>query len=133
GGTSHDEHVNRRLQPVAPEQGAQRLAQAPPDAVADDRIANLAANDYGYPHLSGPRLPHAHRDVLAAPRSTPHEPLEVPLGLQRPRVGGRWQRSETVRRWRPLARRRARTRRPAAVAMRARKPCVLARLRRLGW
>ena len=37
-----------------------------------------------------------------------------------------------VRRARPLARRRFRTRRPALVAMRARKPCVRARLILLG-
>jgi hypothetical protein len=34
---------------------------------------------------------------------------------------------------RPLARRDARTARPPRVAMRARKPCFLARLRTLGW
>ncbi len=34
---------------------------------------------------------------------------------------------------RPFARRRARTARPARVRMRRRKPCVLARLRLLGW
>jgi len=34
---------------------------------------------------------------------------------------------------RPLARRRLSTSRPALVAMRARKPCVRARLMRLGW
>ena len=37
-------------------------------------------------------------------------------------------------RWtRPLARRAAKTARPARVAMRARKPCFLARRRVLGW
>ena len=39
----------------------------------------------------------------------------------------------TVRRRRPLARRRARTLRPSAVAMRLRKPCLLTRLRFEGW
>ena len=39
----------------------------------------------------------------------------------------------TVRRLRPLARRRASTRRPPLVDMRARKPWVFARLRLLGW
>jgi hypothetical protein len=34
---------------------------------------------------------------------------------------------------RPLARRDARTARPPRVAIRARKPCFLARLRTLGW
>ena len=38
-----------------------------------------------------------------------------------------------IRRLRPLARRRARTLRPSAVAMRARKPCVRTRLILLGW
>src|SRR5690606_40792865 len=41
--------------------------------------------------------------------------------------------SQTVRRLRPLARRRDRTWRPFLVAMRARKPWVRARLRVLGW
>ena len=41
--------------------------------------------------------------------------------------------SETVRRARPLARRRASTLRPSAVAMRSRKPCLLTLLRFEGW
>jgi hypothetical protein len=40
---------------------------------------------------------------------------------------------ETVRRLRPLARRRLRTSRPFFVLMRTRKPCVRFRRRRLGW
>ena len=40
---------------------------------------------------------------------------------------------ETVRRLRPLARRRFSTSRPFFVAMRVRKPCVFLRRRRLGW
>ena len=38
-----------------------------------------------------------------------------------------------IRRLRPLARRRASTRRPPTVAMRARKPCVRLRRRTFGW
>jgi len=41
--------------------------------------------------------------------------------------------SETVRRFRPLARRRARTMRPFLVDIRTRKPWVFARRRVLGW
>ena len=40
---------------------------------------------------------------------------------------------DTVRRARPLARRRASTLRPSADAMRARKPCLFTRLRLWGW
>jgi hypothetical protein len=40
---------------------------------------------------------------------------------------------QTVRRLRPFARRRAKTRRPERVAMRARKPCVRWRRILLGW
>ena len=40
---------------------------------------------------------------------------------------------QTVRRLRPLSRRRLSVRRPARVCMRARKPCVRARLRFFGW
>jgi hypothetical protein len=40
---------------------------------------------------------------------------------------------QTVRRARPLARRRLSTRRPPRVAMRARKPWLRARLSLLGW
>jgi hypothetical protein len=39
----------------------------------------------------------------------------------------------TVNRFRPLARRRLRTRRPFLVAMRTRKPCALRRRRVFGW
>lgn len=41
--------------------------------------------------------------------------------------------SETVRRARPLARRRARTLRPSGVAILARKPCLFTLLRLEGW
>ena len=41
--------------------------------------------------------------------------------------------SLTLRFLRPFARRRARTRLPFLEAIRDRKPCLLARLRRLGW
>src|SRR5690606_20413725 len=85
------------------------------------------------PHLSRPGLTQAHRDVPAAGGAPLDEPLEVALRLQRPQRGAARQRSETVRRLRPFALRRERTRRPAGVAMRALKPCVLARLRRFGW
>ena len=40
---------------------------------------------------------------------------------------------ETVKRTRPLARRRAKTLRPSADAIRARKPCLFTRLRLWGW
>jgi len=46
---------------------------------------------------------------------------------------GEARRYDTVRRLRPLARRRFRTRRPFLVLMRSRKPCVLRRRLRLGW
>ena len=46
---------------------------------------------------------------------------------------GRGRSDQALRTLRPLRRRAARTARPPAVAMRARKPCVLARLRVLGW
>ncbi len=43
-----------------------------------------------------------------------------------------WRAYDTVRRFRPLARRRFRTRRPFLVLMRSRKPCVFRRRLRLG-
>jgi hypothetical protein len=52
------------------------------------------------------------------------------------RLAGSWAvryEEETVRRLRPLARRRFRTSRPFLVAMRTRNPCVRLRRRRLGW
>lgn len=42
-------------------------------------------------------------------------------------------RNQAARRLRPLARRRLRTWRPLAVAIRARKPCVRLRFNTLGW
>lgn len=41
--------------------------------------------------------------------------------------------SLTVNLWRPFARRRESTARPSLLFMRARNPCVFARLRLLGW
>lgn len=45
---------------------------------------------------------------------------------------GYYRAAVTAMRWRPLARRRARTLRPFFEAMRARKPCARTRLRLLG-
>lgn len=76
------------------------------------------------------------------------EPLECPVPFQRSddghesrkvRPDAGWTRvfaqagSETLSRLRPLARRRLRILRPPGLFMRARNPCVLARLRRFGW
>jgi hypothetical protein len=44
-----------------------------------------------------------------------------------------WLFMETVRRWRPLSRRRLRTSRPSRVSIRERKPCTRRRRRILGW
>jgi hypothetical protein len=44
-----------------------------------------------------------------------------------------WSADQADRRWRPLSRRARRTRRPALVDMRCRKPWRLARRRLFGW
>jgi hypothetical protein len=53
----------------------------------------------------------------------------LPAAPQRGCFGG----IETVRRFRPFARRRLITARPPGVAMRSRNPCVLFRRLLLGW
>ena len=62
------------------------------------------------------------------PVKTPGQHDGEAVNLDRPRAY-----DETVRRLRPLARRRLRTSRPFFVLMRTRKPCVRLRRRRLGW
>ena len=63
--------------------------------------------------------------------------VEIPAARQpssslaRPGIGRATH--HTVKRLRPLSRRRFSVSRPARVCIRARKPCVLARLRFFGW
>jgi hypothetical protein len=60
-------------------------------------------------------------------------PSAYRVGPSPTRLGGGDYVDETVRRLRPLARRRFKTCRPFLVAMRTRNPCVLLRRRRFGW
>jgi len=122
----------------------------PFDAIALHRSGNvLARNDNAKPRLAWRTRQCQQEEV--APRN-----LDAGFGehgaivgrSQQPRRSGeaegghcgrvsrRWQRYARIQaemRRRPLARRLASTWRPARVAMRALKPCVLARLILLGW
>src|SRR4051794_5703582 len=100
--------------------------QAEPRAVVLERRASLARERVE--HEEAVRL----RPALAV------DPLELRAARQAPAPRGppatrALRHGQTVSRLRPLSRRRLSTTRPARVAMRARKPCVRARLRFLGW
>ena len=116
----------------------ERLAQQALDAVALDRAADLARHRQAQAWLP---LVAAGKDVqneLAAGvrAASPEDPVEVGAARQPPPAGPRpgagRSAHQTVRRLRPLSRRRFSVSRPARVLIRARKPCVRARLRFFG-
>ena len=120
---------------------SEHLSNQPFSPVSVDRVAELARGDDAEPDTRGrarreqqsekpgrdARVGLEHPGELA---STSHS-----LGLAERvrRQGSRRYDDETVSRLRPLARRRLSTSRPFLVAIRVRKPCVLARWRRFGW
>ena len=125
--------------------GPERLAQQPLHPVALDRAADLAADRDAEARVVGVararegvehEVPAGVRAALAI------DPLELgaagepappslagPAALGARAVGH----PQGVSRLRPLRRRRSRIARPPRVRMRARNPCVRARLRFLGW
>lgn len=119
---------------------AEYLAQTSFDPVARDGIAHAARNRQSQPrraiqsavqgidnNKTAGTFASAVVDFLKfRPLRQPH-----PAGESfAPR--SQFTHPETVKRWRPFARRRARTLRPLADAMRVRKPCLFTRRRRLG-
>ena len=96
-----------------------------------------------FPPCGRPRRPPGTGPTRDGPRTTPTPGRAAPCGCvagqrrspgphgvhRRERPAG----GHTDRRWRPFARRDLMTARPALVDIRLRKPCVLARLRTLGW
>lgn len=130
-GTRHDHHV--RAGGHAGQLPPERFPQAPPDAVAHHRSAQPAPHREADPdgRPLAPEGPHRHQvrrasaprpedPVEVAPQGEPVEPRRPPSGLQR-----------TVKRARPLARRRFNTLRPPGVDIRRRNPCTRRRWRRL--
>src|SRR5690606_14275804 len=107
--------------------------QAPAHAVAHHGLADLAAHHAAHADLPVPGLAPTKTEVLATTGLPLAKPLERAVPRERPQDRVGVQRSDTESRLRPLARRRLMTLRPPGVAIRARNPCVLARLRRLGW
>lgn len=142
GGAGDDDHIAGGAEIMLVE--AEDLAQTPADAIADDGLADLAGDSHAKARggalllVAGEEKNNQQGSASTAPlledtiklfaRSQPMVGRERETPVQ-----GFDQRSETVRRWRPLARRRARTLRPLLVAMRARNPCFLARRRLFGW
>jgi hypothetical protein len=119
-------------------------------SVSSDRVAELPGGHDAQP--CSPRVvgSRQHRQISSfrserqvehalefAPAPDPAVFREA-LGRHRQSLRGRrapaaGYEEETVRRFRPFARRRFRTWRPFLVAMRTRKPCVRLRRRRFGW
>ena len=114
----------------------ERLTESPARPVANHRAAEPPSR----------RQPEPGRPEIRPPESSVEQWVGSgdPLTLQRreiPRIGEHHEPRrllaapvrQTVSRFRPLARRAARTRRPPVDFIRARKPCSLARCRFLGW
>ena len=112
------------------------LTESPAHPVAYHRAAQPPSRRQPEPGRPEFRPPEASVDQWVGSRD--------PLALQRreiPRIGEHHEPRrilaapvrQTVSRFRPLARRAARTRRPPVDFIRARKPCSLARCRFLGW
>src|SRR6185503_18106596 len=95
----------------------------------------------GAAQLSAHGEPHTCRLVRLAPEHDEGRAIDsfasleerLKFGAGGQSLSSREPASQTVSRFRPLARRRFNTFRPPFVFMRSRKPCVLARRRRLGW
>jgi hypothetical protein len=116
-------------------------------SVSSDRVPQLSGGNHAEPRGWTLTAGHQHGQKAAAYALTGVEdPLEFPSPpeppglpeLQRRHVGHRpisaaRQDDETLRRFRPLARRRLRTCRPFLVLIRTRNPWVFARRRRFGW
>ena len=97
-----------------------RAAQASPDAVPRDGVADPAADGIGHPRRVVRSVGEkAQRDRAGSPPAGPRE------GLERRTVANAPDQAE--RRFRPRARRARSTARPPLVRMRRRKPWVLAR------
>lgn len=140
-GPGDDQHVARRSQLDA--MAAEELAHETADAVAGRRATHLAAGGDAEARRRMLSVAGDHDEVggglalsfalqrqelaaLAQPVARRKVLRPAPARcVQRGCLGG----TETVRRLRPLARRRLRTWRPPGVSILARKPCV--RLRRL--
>src|SRR5262249_49366499 len=109
------------LDPVA----LHRPAHLARDRQPETRLIALTAWEY-VQHKLAPRVGAslAKDAVEVGAARQPHSPG--------PRTSPRQANHQTVRRLRPLSRRRLSVRRPARVRMRARNPCVRARLRFFG-
>ena len=112
------------------------LPEPPPDAIPDDGRADRPAGRQSEPRRPEVRLQDPCRQERVGPhRPVLHERREIRRTGEHHEAGRRPAAldDQADRRLRPRARRAARTRRPPAVFMRARKPCSLARWRFLGW
>ena len=137
-GSCHHHHVASRRQAVAVQRKG--LSQQALHLIALHRAANLARHrqaETGRGRVLAARE-HIKNELTAAMRaSVPKDTIEVGAARQptplRPGRVARPAAHQTVSRLRPFARRRLSTTRPARVCIRARNPCVRARLRFFGW
>lgn len=124
--SSRTTHGNADLKRAWYEFGRHEAVYDPDDATSDGVAGRIVPLEKGLdepPMLDTSRYRKRKRRIVGAEgrASLTHRIAYFPLFV-----------SVTVRFFLPFARRRARTRRPFLVAMRERKPCLLARLRRLG-
>jgi hypothetical protein len=114
----------------------ERLTESPARPVANHRAAQPPSSrqpEPGSPEVRPPESSVEQRVGSGDPLTLQHRKI--------PRIGEHHEPRrmlaapvrQTVSRFRPLARRAARTRRPPVDFIRARKPCSLARCRFLGW
>ncbi len=138
----HDHHIEPRRGSIAPE----NLSNQSFSAISLDRPAKLSAGSDAQPRNGETVRQDDERNQapvgagsLVVHLAKVGPPLDSLPGTQRRSPGGRptevpgvIHSDDTVRRFRPLARRRLSTRRPFLVFIRTRKPCVRRRRRLLG-
>jgi len=127
-----------------PQRASKAFAQSALDPVTNHRVADLARNRQSQPSRGLIGKLHQVNDEmrgLSADARTPQQQkiraaMQAMLGAEAEAVAGFYPGClggiDTVRRWRPLVRRRLSTRRPLGDAIRARNPWVRFRRRLLG-
>src|SRR5205807_10600827 len=109
------------------------------DAITLSGSADHARHREAQPRRVAPLAGKHVQDELASRvrPALPEDPIEIGAarqpGATRTRAGAWSPEHQTASRLRPFARRRLSVSRPARVRIRARNPCVRARLRFFGW
>jgi hypothetical protein len=124
---SDEQLPGREQRALAARRGAQQLAQAATEPVADDGRSDRAADGEGDPgrdHVGVAQVPAPQRRRAGAAAMT-GQSLELASLTDAA--------DQAESRARPLSRRALMIERPARVRIRARKPCLRARRRVFGW